>query len=143
MTEPQWLVDGRNDGRVVEKKPKRRTLGTLARGKPLESEAGFTKAVLGLAKLHGWCSAHFRPALTQTGKWVTAVQGDGKGFPDLVLVRGTRLIFAELKSAKGTVKPEQTQWLLRLGGAGAECYIWRPKDWKNIEAILTGGHTDG
>lgn len=110
---------------------------------PLESEAGFTKAIIDLARLHGWRSAHFRPAMTAKG-WRTPVQGDGVGFPDLVLVRGTRLIFAELKSAKGTVKPEQTEWLLRLGGAGAECYIWRPKDWKNIEAILlTGGHTDG
>lgn len=141
MSEPQWLTDARKDGRVVEKKPKRGTLGTLARGKPLESEAGFTTAVIDLAKLHGWLVMHQRPARTANG-WRTAISGD-VGFPDLVLVRGTRLIFAELKSEKGTVKPEQTEWLLRLGGAGAECYIWRPKNWKNIEAILTGGHTDG
>lgn len=101
-----------------------------------ETEAGFTRAVLALAKLHGWRSAHFRPAMTRAGKWVTPVQGDGAGFPDLVLVRGTRLIFAELKSAKGTVAPEQTEWLLRLGGAGVECYVWRPKDWASLSEIL-------
>lgn len=101
-----------------------------------ETESGFTRAVLELAKLHGWRSAHFRPAMTAKG-WRTPVQGDGAGFPDLVLVRGCRLIFAELKSATGKVKPEQTEWLLRLGGAGAEVFIWRPKDWAEITEKLS------
>lgn len=100
-----------------------------------ETEAGFTRAVLELAKLHGWRTAHFRPAMTAKG-WRTPVQGDGAGFPDLVLVRGCRLIFAELKATKGRVSPEQTEWLTRLMGAGAECYIWRPDDWDEIVAKL-------
>lgn len=99
-----------------------------------ETEAGFTTAVMQLAKLHGWRAVHFRPARTDKG-WRTAFQGDA-GFPDCVLVRGPRLIFAELKSAKGRVAPEQTEWLLRLGGAGAEAYIWRPADWETIQEKL-------
>lgn len=99
-----------------------------------ESEAGFTRAVIELARLHGWLVMHQRPAMTAKG-WRTAIIGD-KGFPDLCMVRGNRLIFAELKSATGRVAKEQAVWLARLMGAGAECYIWRPCDWKSIETIL-------
>lgn len=92
--------------------------------------------MIALAQLNGFMVAHFRPAMTRAGKWITAVQGDGAGYPDLTCVRGCRLLFAELKSAKGKVTPEQTEWLLKLGGAGAECYIWKPENWKDIERIL-------
>lgn len=36
------------------------------------------------------------------------------GFPDLVLVRGGRVIFAELKAQRGRVSPAQHVWLERL-----------------------------
>ena len=77
--------------------------------------------------------------MVRSGKWVTAVQFDAKGFPDLVLVRGARLIFAELKAGRKPCEslptPEQKAWLdaLRLV---AETYLWTPKDWKTIEEIL-------
>ena len=57
--------------------------------------------VLELSTLLGWRTAHFRPAMTSHG-WRTAVSGDGKGFPDLVLVSG-RVLFVELKGARGKV----------------------------------------
>jgi hypothetical protein len=62
------------------------------------------------------------------------------GFPDLTLVKGTRLIFAELKSAKGTTSPEQIEWLAALRGTSAEVYLWRPCDWVDgsIEKVLLG-----
>lgn len=103
-----------------------------------ETESQWQKVVLAYAKLQGWHTAHFRAAMMRSGKWATPVQGDGTGFPDLVLVRGCRLIFAELKSAKGKVAPAQTEWLTRLMGAGAECFIWRPKDWDQVKQVLAG-----
>jgi hypothetical protein len=54
---------------------------------PTITEAEFLAQVLQLAKLCGWLTAHFRPAKTAHG-WRTAVQGDGAGWPDLVLLRG-------------------------------------------------------
>lgn len=99
-----------------------------------ETEAGFTKAVLDLAKMHRWRAMHQRPAMTSKG-WRTAISGDA-GFPDLVLVRGTRLIFAELKVGKNKPTTEQFEWLARLMGAGAECYVWRPEQWDEIAAKL-------
>lgn len=103
---------------------------------PPQSESSFTRQVLQLAKLHGWRSAHFRPAQTKRG-WRTAVQGDGKGFLDTVLVRGRRLIFAELKSDTGRLTVEQRAWIAALEGTGVEVYTWRPSDWAEIERVLS------
>lgn len=50
------------------------------------------------------------------------------GFPDLVLVRRPRLIFAELKTETGKVTREQGDWLDDLEGCVAECHIWRPSE---------------
>lgn len=64
------------------------------------------------------------------------------GFPDLVLlhVRTGRLIFAELKTQTGRVRPEQEQWInaFRLGGHVAE--VWRPADYVSgrIMNVLRG-----
>ena len=62
-----------------------------------------------------------------------------KGFPDLVIARTDppRLIYAELKSAKGRIAPEQKEWQARLEANGQEFYIWRPSDWPEIERILS------
>jgi hypothetical protein len=108
-------------------------------GIPPLSEAEFTRQVLALAKVHGWRTAHFRPAWARSGKMITAVQGDGKGFPDLVLVKGGRLIFAELKAAEGRLKPEQVEWLNDLSKVPeVGVYLWRPADWPGIARVLSG-----
>ena len=103
---------------------------------PKLSVAKFQEMVLELAKLCRWRTAHFRPGMTKAGNWVTAVQGDGKGFPDLVLVRGSRIIFAELKRDGEAPTPEQEAWLKALRTADVETYILEPRDWSEIERIL-------
>lgn len=59
------------------------------------------------------------------------------GWPDLVLV-GSRIIFRELKSATGTLRPEQRDWRDVLQAAGEDWAIWRPIDLESgrIEAEL-------
>ena len=107
------------------------------------TEREFQNTVIEAAQACGWRVAHFRPGMTsrvdRQGKpiWVTAVQADGRGFPDLVLVRGNRLLFAEIKSQKGKVTVEQQAWLDALGVGLVEVYVWRPGDWPTIEAALT------
>jgi len=103
-------------------------------------EADLQQAVIDLAHLLRWRVAHFRPAMTR-GRWSTPVSGDGAGFPDLVLVRGGRVIFAELKAAKGRLRPEQEVWLDALRAADGptlSTYTWRPDDWfaGRIEEVL-------
>lgn len=110
---------------------------------PMTEDALLTN-VLDAARKFGWKSAHFRPAKTEKG-WRTAVQGDGKGFPDLVLTNGRRLLFVELKSERGKPSPEQEIWLtvLRVTGVTGlvETYIWRPAQWYSgaIEEALRDG----
>jgi hypothetical protein len=102
------------------------------------TEAAFTRQVLALARLCGWKSAHFRPGLTRKGEWRTAVQGDGKGFPDLLLVRGDRVVVAELKTNAGKPTKEQGEWLFAFRLAGVEAYVWKPLSWPVIERVLGG-----
>jgi len=59
------------------------------------------------------------------------------GFPDLVMVRGNRLIFAELKTAKGKLSLPQKEWLASLKRVpDIEVYLWRPDDWDPIVEVL-------
>ncbi len=99
------------------------------------TEAAFTRDVLTLAKRLGWRTIHLRPGRTRHG-WRTAVQGDGKGFPDLVLLKGTRILVAELKVGRGKPTAEQLAWLVAFEKAGISAYIWRPADFKDIESVL-------
>lgn len=60
-----------------------------------------------------------------------------KGWPDLVLCRPPRLIFAELKrESGGKVSAEQQGWLDLLRECGAETYVWKPSDWPTVEKVL-------
>jgi hypothetical protein len=94
-------------------------------------------AVIDLAHLLGWRVAHFRPAQTVHG-WRTPVEADGKGFPDLVLVRGPWVLFAELKGDKGKLSDEQGEWLTALNAATPHVYVWTPSHWHDgrIEETL-------
>ncbi len=100
------------------------------------SESTFTAQVIALARWYKWRCAHFRPGMTQRGRWVTAVSGDGVGFPDIFALRHNRRLMAELKTAKGKTTPEQDKWLEAAKNADIECYIWRPQNIDEIEAIL-------
>lgn len=105
-------------------------MSVVVDGRVRMSEADLLEAVLGLARAQGWRSCHIRPALTRKGPR-TAVQGDGKGFPDLILVRGTRMLAIELKATRGWPPPEQTAWLTALNGVpGITAQIWQPHDWE-------------
>lgn len=103
------------------------------------TERDLTSQVLQLARLRGWRSAHFLPARTSSGGWHTAVQGDGVGFPDLVLVRKGVVIVAELKVGKNRPTPEQTAWLEAFRQAGVMAYLWTERHWSEIERVLDSG----
>lgn len=102
------------------------------------TEKAFQAQVLQFAKLHGWSPVHFRQARTLTG-WRTAVEGDGIGWPDLILVRPPRFVVAELKRDGGTPTEAQAGWLEKLRACpGIETYLWRPARWPEIERVLGG-----
>lgn len=105
---------------------------------PKQTEAAFQRQVIALARMTGWKVAAFRPAQNARGEWRTPVQGDGKGWPDLVLVGRGRVLYRELKLDKRYPGPEQREWGEALLAAGADYAVWRPKDWPIIEATLKG-----
>ena len=103
------------------------------------NETDFRKAVVKHAHHNGWKVAFFHRLPTQKGGWRTPVGADGKGWPDLVLVR-ERVLFVELKGNDGRLHPDQKLWLNNLAEAGAEVYVWRPRDWHEVERVLSTPH---
>jgi hypothetical protein len=106
------------------------------------NEREFTRAVLNLAGELGWKTAHFsstvRVVRKRGGQYATIPDRGAIGFPDLVLVKDERIIFAELKAKRGILTEAQAEWLRVLHAAGAEIYIWREhQDWPgNVSKVL-------
>lgn len=68
-------------------------------------------ARLGLAHYHTYDSRRSEP-----------------GFPDSVII-GSAILYRELKSRDGVLKPEQRRWGSRITRAGGDWCVWRPRDW--------------
>ena len=91
-----------------------------------QTEKQFQNAVVQYARLRDWRIYHTYDS-----------RRSAAGFPDLTLVRGNRLVFAELKSEKGKLTEAQEAWISDLRmvlGVGA--HVWRPSDWPAIEGRL-------
>ncbi len=86
--------------------------------------------VVQLARLTGWRCYHTFDS-----------RRSAPGFPDLVLARPPRLIFAELKSEKGRLRPAQVEWLEALAEVerAPEVFLWRPADFGDIQSTLRKG----
>jgi hypothetical protein len=114
--------------------------GPMARadGLPPESEAQFQRWVTDCASRMGWSWGHVQKSRVGTKDvWMTAMVGPlGKGWPDLILVRGERVIAAELKKKGGQPTEAQTFVGHLLALAGVPVYVWRPSDRDAIEATL-------
>lgn len=104
-------------------------------------ETAWQAHVEAFARLGRWRWYHApanRPSVGRGGKAFHR-QTVNPGFPDLVLVRGPRLLAVELKRETGTVSPDQLAWLEAMAGAGAEVGVWRPRDRDVVEAVLLRG----
>lgn len=59
------------------------------------------------------------------------------GYPDVCMVRLSKIIYAELKSEKGKVSQKQQEWLDDLLATGkVEVYLWKPSQFEEIVEIL-------
>lgn len=89
------------------------------------TEKSFMATVVELAKLRGWKVFH----VFDSRRCVA-------GFPDLLLIRGTQLIVAELKVGRNTATAEQVEWLRAFEGAAVTAHVWYPEMWDVIEKVL-------
>ena len=96
-------------------------------GTPKVSEKVFVQQVIGVADSLGWLCYH---------TWRS--DHSEAGYPDLTMVKGDRLIFAELKAEGKKPEPEQRRWLDALSTATREVYIWVPSDYDRIVRLLGG-----
>jgi hypothetical protein len=90
-----------------------------------ETEADFQTWVVDILTLGGWMYYHTYSSLRSN-----------EGFPDLVCTRPPEILYAELKSEKGLLTPEQYEWLAALQACNQEAYLWRPSDREEIEGRL-------
>jgi hypothetical protein len=62
------------------------------------------------------------------------------GFPDMVLLKGGRLVFAELKAEAGRLSKQQEAWLRALEACdGIDVFVWRPHDEERVRSVLLEG----
>ena len=91
------------------------------------SESAFESQVKSLARLYNWKYYHTWRSFHSPA-----------GYPDCVLVRPPRLIYAELKSEIGKVQPKQQEWLNILAQCPqVEVYLWRPSDFESVVKVLS------
>jgi hypothetical protein len=91
-----------------------------------QPEADFQATVVATARQMGWKVYH-----------TLRSDGSEEGFPDLCCVRGTRLLFIELKRVGKAPTMAQAKWLLALARvAGVECYAWDMTDADTVQEVL-------
>ena len=106
------------------------------------TEAELQAQVVQLAGLCGWRVMHVRKSVGRRGgksAWQTTTSI--KGWPDCAFWRPGCFFVAELKSDTGTVSADQKAVLAELREAGVPSFVWRPRDWDEIQAALQHGPT--
>jgi len=89
-------------------------------------EKDFMQQIIDAARYKGWLVYHTYDS-----------RRSATGFPDLVMLKDKRLIFAEIKREKGKVAEFQYQWLKALKGTNrCEVNVWKPSDWNSIMSTL-------
>jgi hypothetical protein len=134
-------------------------------------ESAFQGQVVGLLRVYGWTRIYHAPhgghsAAPGSRRVAGGQLPEGTGFPDLVALKGPRLLVAELKAETGKLGKGQPEWLeafgvfaaavaahvaeqdpgrranLREGHGGlpvVEVHVWRPSDWDTLHAVIRGG----
>ena len=92
----------------------------------LRSEKAFQEALRQAALAAGWL--YFHPQISLQS---------APGYPDLTVVRGERLIFAELKMPGKTPTAAQQRWLDALGSVEhVATHLWYPADLAQALEVL-------
>jgi hypothetical protein len=112
------------DRLAAAERPPVRVVAPPAPPSPFVTEAQFQRLVTDLAELCGWRWVH-----NADSRWTQA------GVPDLILMR-ERLLWWELKTTRGRVRPEQLRFGQHLLRCGQDWRVVRPGDWDYVVATL-------
>jgi hypothetical protein len=82
------------------------------------TEAEFQSAICALARRMGCVVFHPKD-----------VRRSEPGFPDLTILGDNGLLFREIKTEEGRLRPEQADWLAKFDKANIDAAVWRPSDW--------------
>lgn len=93
------------------------------------SEAAFQRQITNLAAFYGFTRQYHTHDSRRSNP----------GWPDLVLCRPPEILFVEVKTERGRVRPEQTEWLEALTACGLEAFLVRPSDFDVLHARLARG----
>lgn len=87
------------------------------------TEKQFMQQVIDLLKLRNWFYYHTHDSRRSV-----------PGFPDIIALKGARMLVIELKSEKGQLTWAQKRWFAAFLVAcpKAKVRIWRPSDWDEI-----------
>lgn len=109
-------------------------LAPLARPERV-TEAQWRTIVKQLLKAYGWKWSYHPPGKTVRGKYITT---GSPGFPDFMAVKGGRVVFLELKTTKGKLRPGQGPWLrcLQSVGGNVEAWVVNPAQARHLVALL-------
>jgi hypothetical protein len=107
--------------------------GTLVNGRPVAtpeppsfgSEKQFMAEVMKLLKEHRWRTYHTHDS-----------RKSNAGFPDIVAVRGRRVLWIELKTEEGRVSAAQQNWIDDLVAAGQKAFVLRPSQWEELVRLV-------
>ena len=90
------------------------------------TEADFQQLVIQTAEANGWLIWHDRDS-----------RRNRAGLPDLLMIRGPVLLFLELKTEKGKVRPEQEAFIGRLKQVKyVHADVVRPRHFEQIAQVL-------
>lgn len=115
-------------------KPK--LISTTAAYRRSQGEAVIQQLGQSLATLYGWKWIHISDA-RRVNKHGTAY-GDRNvaGFPDLLCIRGERMVVIEFKRAGQKPRANQDDWLALFKAAGAEAYVMEVGDDDWLDEVL-------
>lgn len=135
MTKPLTFADIPADVTSISAETYRQIVGNATSANDLAPQS----------RPHSRPESDFRQQLADTAislnwlvYWTWQSKHSPAGYPDMMLVRAGRLIFAELKSEVGTLSRSQCVWLDALRQVPViEVFVWRPSDWDVIGKVLS------
>lgn len=104
---------------------------------PEQSFQNIVKKLAHLYGWHGWHNSFSHGAVTGVHTHGLGDDHyDSNGFPDWLFIKGSRIMFRELKAKGRYLTQDQKRWFQWLTEAGQDVDVWRPGDEDKVIAAF-------